>query len=788
MTDLRQSWRFLAGKPLFSLAAIGALALGVGVNTAVFAVVYSLLIKPLPYEHPQQLVQLWDVQSRETGPFSYPEYQALSRRTDALQSTAAYFSQREVLTGGNEPERVNILRASTSLLPLLGTRLQLGAGFDRGVDEPGTARELVLSYDLWRRDYRSDPGVIGRTVHLGEYSYTVVGVLPARFNFVEESDVLMPLRLSAAAAPPGLHFLNVVARMQNGFTPQRATQALQSLKASESVHGIEAVGLQQEIVSRFRTPTLLLFAAACLILLIACVNVANLLLVRSVSRRTELAVRVALGASSRQLARQFLAEGAALAVVSGLLGAFLARLIIGWAANSAVAMIPRADEISLSAAVVLFTAALSFLIAGMLGLGGAFYARVDDLEAHLRSTRQSGPSRATRRWQNAFVAAELALTITLLCGAGLLIRSFTHLLGEKQGFVPNGVLSVELNLSGKYADPRRAEAFYSDVLRRVAALPWVDAEGVANSIPVAATSVDGTVQMAPAGVQGAAQYTAEKILTDGGYFRTLRIPLLAGRLFNESDSARSAKVAIIDETLARKACGGNACIDKTIDFSWGQDGPSRIVGIVGPVRQAGLEVPPKPTVYVPYVQRADLLGEVSLKILVRGPLDQKRAAAELRNVVAVLDKDQPPPKVRSMPEIISSALTGRTVLLILMGCSAGLALVLSILGIYGAMSYVVTTRASEFGLRMALGASRWGVMRLVLGHALLLACVGVSAGVALAAATTRLLAGLLYGTSALDPLTFAAVPILAAVVVLGAALVPALRTLAVQPYRSLKWE
>lgn len=631
--------------------------------------------------------------------------------------------------------------------------------------------------------------MIGKIARLGEDGYTIVGVLPATFRFVKGVDMLLPLRLTAAAAPPGYHFLSAVGRMRAGFTSETTAAALRPTQApaSDGAHGVRVVGLQQDIVASAKLPALLLFGATCLILLIASANVANLLLVRAIGRRKEMAVRMALGAGRVRIARQLLTESAALSLAGGAAGVLLASFVLRWARTSASSLLPRSEEVSLQLAVLLFTGAMSVVAALLLNLGPALQARIENLDEPLRSARQSGPSAAARRWQDRLVAAEVALTVMLLCATGLLVRSFAKVITESKGFAAERVFSLSCNLTEKYNDPQRLQSFYEEVRQRLTGMAWVESVGLVTSVPLTGSPY-GTVRVSGEGQPGNGEYTADKILADGGYFTTLKIPVIAGRLFSNRDSARSAPVAIIDQTFARQACGGNRCLGRMIDFGWGKDLSSEVVGIVGPVRQEGLETKPRFTVYLPIAQKPELLGDLSLTVLARTSLEPKSASAEFRAAILALDKYQPPPTIETMTGIVDSSIMTRKLVLTLLSSIAALAVLLAILGVYATMSYAVATRAAEFGLRMALGARQSDLLLLILRHGTMLAVSGLVLGFAGAVASTRFLGSILYGTSPFDLLTFAAVGPLVALMVLTAAWLPGRTALAVDPSSALKCE
>lgn len=787
--DIKQGWRFLASKPLFTFAVVATLAVGIGVNSAMYAIAYSVLWRPLPYDHPQQLVKISDVQGRDIFPFSFEEVQYLSSWPALLQAYAAYFPQTYTLISDNGAENVAALRASVNLLPLLGVRPVIGPGFSRNADSPSSERELIFSDRLWRKTYRADPTVIGKSVRLEDHDYTVVGVLPPTFHFMKGTALLVPLRLDRNSAPSTLHFLDVVGRIRGNSTPARMTPALKLPTNGSEVHGITVVGLQQEIVSGVRVPVLLLFGATSLILLIASTNVASLLIVRSITRRKELAVRMALGANSRQIARQLFAEAAALSLAGGTVGLLLAWAVLRWAHTSALSFVPRSEEVSLDGQVLLFTGLVSVVAAAFLNLGPAVQWRIKNLNEPLRSTRQSGLTKTARRWQNSLVAAEVALTVTLLCGTGLLIRSFNRVIRESEGFSSQRVFSIDCTLGSQYKNARQIESFYNEARQRIAALPGVESVGMVNSLPLTGAA-SGGVELFGSSQIAKTEYTANKILADGGYFSTLRIPLVTGRLFDRTDTAQSPQVAIVDQTFARQVCGKNlsACLGRMIHFGWGRQGLSQVVGVVGPVRQDDLETRPKATVYVPVSQNAELLETSGLTLVARTPLEPENAAAGFRSAILAIDRFQPPPNVQRMTKLLDSSIVARKLILTLLSVLASLAVLLSMLGVYATMSYVVEMRAPEFVLRVALGAQRSDVLSLILRHTATLAATGLGLGFLGAIATTRFISSILYRTSPFDPLTFATVALATLLLVFVAAWLPAKTALALDPASALKCE
>jgi putative ABC transport system permease protein len=793
LADLKYAWRSLLKQPAFALTAVAALALGVGLNGAVFAVVYSVLLRPLNYPDSGRLIQIWDNQAQEQTPLSFPEFLSLKDRKGVFQNVAAYWSQRLTITGNGPAENLRGLRTSADLLNLLGEQPAIGAGFSAGADDRRSNREIMISDGLWRRRYAGNPLIVGGTLKLQSQLYTIVGVLPGDFQFEGAPDFLTPLRLAADAAPQDLHFLKAVGRLSPGVTLNQARSAVEAGSAlrpglQSNTHRTTLVSLQEQIVSRVRAPFFMLLGASGFILLIVCANVASLLLVHSASRSRELAIRLALGANPGRIARQLFTESGLMAALGGVSGAILAGLSLQWAHRIGLLQIPRAEEVGLHGEVLVFTFAVSLLAGLLCGSGSVIQVSGNDVAGPLRISRQTTAGVSIRYWHNGLVVAEVALTLMLLIGSGLLIRSFLKILESDKGFRAEGVMSLEFNLSGQYSRPEQVMAFYSEMLNRLAAQPGVESAGVISTLPLIPGGNNGTVKVSGAGAVSDLQPTVDKVLADGRYFSTMGIPLLQGRLFEERDSARATPVAIIDETLARQICGTGSCFGKSIDSGWGKPAWSEVVGVVGRVRQAGLDAPPQPTVYMPYAQKPELLNTIPLNIVARTSLNLKSATAAFRQAVLEEDKDQPAPKIRTMNEIADSSVARRRGVLTLLSVFAGLGLFLAIIGVYGVMSHSVAARSSEFSIRIALGAQRRDVLKLVLGHGLRLAAAGIALGAGGGLAGAKLLTSMLYGTTPADPLTFAGVAVLMGAVVLAACCIPAWRAVRVDPLRALKYE
>ncbi|MFL6333876.1 MAG: ABC transporter permease [Pyrinomonadaceae bacterium] len=797
LQDLRYAVRRLLKSPGFAAVAVGALALGIGANTAIFSVVNSVLLKPLPYPAPEELVKLWESRPRQNMPrveIAPHEFLAWADQSQSFQRLAATDVAEYNLTGRGEPERVTGALVTAGYFPLLGLAPAQGRAFLEEENRPGANNVVVLGQELWRSRFNSDPSVVGQTVSLDGVACTVVGVLPRGFRLPGGAELARPIAFDAEdRSQPGSHFLNVYGRLKEGVTVARAEAEMatvaarveQSLGGTNVGHQVAVVPLHEEVVGGSRTALLVLLGAVALVLLIACANVANLLLARAAARRREVAVRAALGASRWRIVRQLLAESLLLSGLGGALGLLLAV----WGVDLLVGLDPsgvqRAGEVTLDWRVLAFTFGLSLLTGLLFGLAPALQASKADLVESLKEGGRAGQGLARNRLRSALVVAEVALTLVLLVGAGLLLKSFSRLLAVDPGLDPRGVLTLDVALpAAKYNEPQRITAFYEQLLQEAAALPGVQAAGAVSILPLAGDDSSNFVQ-----IEGRAPLPPGQALRAGrrnvsaDYFRALGIPLKQGRSLNASDASGAQPVLVINEAMARSFFQGEGPVGKRVRT--GDKSPwVEIVGVVGDVRHRGLDVDTRPEMFFPHTQTPSR----QMTLVVRSAGDPAALAGPLRERVRAIDRDQPVGNVKTMEEWVSESVASRRFTAALLGVFAAAAAALAALGLYGVVSYTVAQRTHEIGLRVALGARPRDVLRLVIGQGMALTLVGTAIGVAAALALTRLMASLLFGVGATDAGVFVAVPVLLAAVALLACYFPARRATKVDPMVALRYE
>jgi len=797
LQDMRYAVRRLLKSPGFAVVAVGALALGIGANTAIFSVVNSVLLRPLPYPAPEQLVQLWEARPRQNMPrveIAPHEFLAWAEQSQSFQRIAATDLAQYNLTGRGEPERVTGALVSAAYFPLLGVTPVQGRGFLEEEDRPGASDVVVLSNELWQTRFNSDPSIAGQTLNLDGVSCTIVGVLPRGFRLPQNAALARPIAFNADdRARPGNHFLNVFGRLKEGVTVAQAEAEMatvaarveQSLGGTNVGHQVVVVPLHEQIVGGSRTALLVLLGAVALVLLIACANVANLLLARAAGRRREVAVRAALGASRWRIVRQLLAESLLLSALGGALGLLLAV----WGVELLVRLDPtgveRAGEVTLDWRVLAFTLGLSLLTGLLFGLAPALQASKADFVESLKEGGRTGQGLARSRLRSALVVGEVALTLVLLVGAGLLLKSFSRLLAVDPGLDPRNVLTMDVALPpAKYDEPQRVTAFYERLLQEAAALPGVEAAGAVSVLPLAGDDNSNFVQ-----IEGREPLPPGQALRAGrrnvsaDYFRALGIALKRGRGFAASDARDAQPVLVINEAMARTFFQGEEPVGKRIRT--GDKSPwVEIVGVVGDVRHRGLDVDTRPEMFFPQTQTPSR----RMTLVVRAAGDPRALAAPLRERVRSIDQDQPVGNVRTMEEWVSESVASQRFTAALLGVFAAAAAALAALGLYGVVSYSVAQRTHEIGLRVALGARPRDVLRLVIGQGMTLTLVGVGVGVAAALALTRVISGLLFNVGATDPAVFVAVPLLLGSVALLACYLPARRATKVDPMVALRYE
>jgi len=795
--DIRYGVRMLLKHPGFTLIAVVALALGIGANSAIFSVVNAVVLRPLAYAEPERLVMVWEKrprQNRERNPVSPADFFDWRNENKVFEQMAAVDARDFNLTGMDQPERILGSVVSANFFQTLGVAPLLGRAFLPEEDHLGANRVAVLSYGLWQRRFNSDPGIVGKTLALNGESYEVVGVMPARFQFLSSQfELWTPLVFSdAEASARGSHSLAVVARLKPSVKLEQARAEMDTIARRleqqyqvNAGHYTNVIPLHEAIVGNVRLALYVLLGAVGFVLLIACANVANLLLARAASRQKEIAVRTALGATRTRIVRQLLTESVLLSLVGGALGLLLAM----WGVELLVALLPpeapRASEINLDGRVLGFTFAVSLLTGLVFGLAPALASSKPDLNDALKEGGRTAAGGFKRnRIRGLFVVAEVALALVLLIGAGLLIKSFMRLREVNPGFDPQNVLTMQLSVpKAKYPDNKQIAAFFQETLQRVGNVPGVTEAGAVSSLPLSGSgatrffAIDGGPPTPPGQGPNAGYDVASP-----GFFGALKIPLLNGRDFTERDNADAPPVVVINETMARRFWPGEDVIGKRLAIG-GQ--PWRtIVGVVGDVRHSSLDAEPRPQMYFSYLQ--DTLPFMSLAV--RTTTDPASMVAALRSEIHAIDKDQPVFAIKTMNEVLARSVSQRRLYMTLLGIFAGIALLLAAVGIYGVMSYSVTQRTHEIGIRMALGARSSDVLRLVVGQGMTLALVGVVAGLIAALAMTRVIASLLYGVSATDPATFAIVSVVLTTVALLACYIPARRATKVDPMIALRHE
>jgi putative ABC transport system permease protein len=807
LQDVRYTLRLLRRSPGFTAAAVVALALGIGASSAIFSVIHTIVLKPLPYARPEELVQLW---MRFTGIglpknenwVSAPEYLDL-QHNGSLAALAAQDETSFNITFGGVPEHVDGALVTPGFFPLLGVQAEAGRVFAAEEGTAGHERVALISDALWRRRFGADPAVAGRKLLMSGVAHVIVGVLPPWFHQPRDAEVWAPLAFKPEDLTPdnrGSHGLQVIARLRPGLTLAQARADLAVVGARITREHPEypyrdynftvlAVPLLEQQIGDVRTALWVLMGAVGFVLLIACANVANLLLVRASAREREIAVRQALGVGRARLVRQLLTESAILGLAGGAAGLGFAWWTLRVLTATSATAFPRMAEVRLEVPVLLFTFLVSLATGLLFGLAPALAAARGGAQAALKEGgRGSSVGAGARRLRSALVIAEIALSSTLLAGSGLLIRSFIRLQEVDAGFRPGGVLTMRIALpEQKYGKPAQARQFYRELLERVRRLPGVDAAGAVTGLPLTGTGWSGTVTVDTQAVPlKDTTPEAEQRPVTPGFFAAMGMVLVRGRGIAESDGETSPRVCVIDESLAREYWPHEDPIGRRL-HAGGRGGGEQpawmtVVGVVRHVRYHNLELPSRVEVYWPYAQTPFAIDNLSLAI--HGAVAPRTLASAVRREILALDPDQPVYRVRTMGEVLAESVAGRRLSMLLLAIFAGVALLLAAVGIFGVMSYMVAQRAHEMGIRMALGARAAEVMRLVLGQSVWLTAAGLAGSLLL----NNLIAGLLFAVRAYDPPTLLAVALLLALVATAASCVPAWRASAVDPVSSLRQE
>ena len=804
LQDMRYGLRMLWQRPGFTLVAALTLALGIGANTAIFSVVNGVLLRSLPYFEPDRLVVLWQASDRNpnihVSHLNLVDWREQSRSFESFSAYSGRWGGKMTVTGGNEPERAFAVAVYQDFFKVLGVAPLVGRTFSTEDHRAGATPSVVVSYAFWQRRLSGDADLTNKTLNLGDASFNVIGVMPQNFSFPSDTDLwLAKEQLGSDTSTRSSHNFVGIARLKPDVTLEQAQTEMSAIAARLAEQypednrgmGARVVSLQDQLVGSVRPALLVLLAAVGFVLLIACANVSNLLLARALGRQKEIAVRTALGASPWRIVRQLLTESLLLSLMGGALGLLLADWLMGPLVALSPESLPRLGEIGIDGRTLAFTLGVSLLTSLIFGLLPAVRFSTPDLQVALKQGGQT-PTGGSSLLRSALVVSEVALTLVLLIGAGLLMKSFWRLMQTNPGFNPEHVLTMQIALpQSEYKEEQQVVAFYQQLLGRAGSVPGVEAAGMINNLPLGGVNINGGFE-----VEGRAReqggYGGFRI-TSPGYFQAMSIPIIKGRAFTEADNESSLPVAIISERVANATFPGEDPIGKRIRS--GMDARSltdaiaerwmTIVGVVGDVRHSGLEGKASSELYVPYMQRPRRAFEMT--VVLRTGVEPASLVPVMRGEVRAINKNLPV-EFEPMERVFEKSVAGRRYNMLLLGTFAALALVLSVMGIYGVLSYTVSQNTREIGIRMALGAQSRDVLKMVVSQGMTLTMIGVSIGLLSSFALTRLMTSLLYGVTATDPLTYAVVSALLLAVALLACYIPARRATKVDPMIALRYE
>ncbi|PYT49339.1 MAG: ABC transporter permease [Acidobacteria bacterium] len=811
VADFRFGLRILLRNPGFTLAAIFVLALGIGANTAIFSIVNAVLLRPLPYQDASRIMQVWHVPPAKSfpgmslfsvSPANYLDWQSQNR---SFEQMAAYGFESFNVGGGERPEAIRGAAVAPGFFSILRVQTVLGRTFSPEEDRPGQGHVVILGHTLWRDHFGADTGIVGRNVLLDGQTYTVVGVMPPKFKFPAWAELWVPLAWSnEKRAVRGNHNYMVIGRLKPEVAVQQAKADLSAISArleqqypeDDKGWGATVVPLREEISGDVRPALLVLLGAVAFVLLIACANVANLVLAKTLARKKEIAIRTSLGASRAAVLRQILAETLLLSLAGGALGLFLARFCITLIQKFLTDRLPSSTEITLDAPVLAFTVFLALLAGILAGLLPAVrFTRTDVNEALKQGQSRGSSDSSGSKTRGLPVVSEVALSLVLLIGAGLMIRSLLRLSSVQPGFDPNNVLTARLTVPGtKFSSPAAQISFYDQVLRQVRATPGVESAGLIDSLPI-----DDGGSHQPVAVEGqpvvpmADQPEVDVRMISPGYLHAMCIPVLRGRDLNDADVAGRPPVVFISESMAKRFWPNENPIGKHITLTFFPGVVREVAGVVGDVKQDSLDqTRPVETLYWPLSQLtvppSEAWRSFGMSLVVRTSADPASATSGVTSAVHQVDPETPVVGVVTMEGLISASLSPQRFNVLLLGAFAGLALVLAAVGIYSVLSYSVRRRVREIGIRMALGATPSDVLQMVVADGMKPILLGVALGLAIAFALSRVVTSLIYGVRATDPLTFAGVALLLVAVGLLATILPAHRATRVEPVRTLREE
>ncbi len=799
--DLRFGLRTLAKTPVFTGAVVFTLALGIGANTAVFTVTNALLLRPFPFRDSEQIVSITSRDATKENGGTLLRFELVRDYNRSFQSVAVWTNDNLNLTGSGEPLQVSVARVSPGFFPVLDVQPQFGRVFTQEEGTPAGRPVVMLSDAIWRTRYHADPSVVGSVVTLDSVANTVVGILPAdaQFPFMPKADIFTPRYFELSLMTPqrlrlGVGYLSIIARLRSRPSIAEANDELALLNQryreqnptapdASPTTMMTAKSLRDEVVGDVRPKVLILSGAVALVLLIACANVASLLLSRALSRKREIATRVAVGASRGAIIRQLLTESIMLSLIAGALGVGL-----GWAATRALAIwgasqVPQGFSINLDVPVLLFTLAISLLAGISFGIFPAVQLVRADLNATLRAEgRSASPGRSGSKTRALLVVGQIALSLVLLIAAGLLLRSFNRLLHVDPGFDARNLLTMNVSLSTtKYAKPDQQIAFFDDVLQRVSSQPGIRWVAISATLPLTFKRITPVLPEGQPDVPLAQRPFVDIEAISPRWFETLRVPMRSGRTFTNADNATAPPVVVVNETFARQYWPGQSSVGKKIVIGRRPD-PALVVGVAADIKNQGLQRDPQAQLYLPFPQ----LPWGDMNLLVRTDVPPGAAVATVRSQIAAVDGNQPVNEIQTAEDVIDNSRAQPRFTMLLIGGFSGTALVLAIVGVYGVLSYSVGQRKQEFGIRLALGAHRIDILRTVMRQGLLLALVGILAGLGASLMMTRLLENVLYRTGSRDLATFVLAPVVFLLVAALASYLPARRAMKVEPVETLK--